>query len=127
MIATLRERSKTLVELVDSARFYLSDDIQIDDKAAKKFLTADIFQPLSALIDKLLSLESFEESAIEQAFSAVLQEFGLSMGKLAQPVRAALTGSTVSPGIHEVIAVLGKERTLQRLRTALDRIERQKA
>ncbi|MGE5304161.1 MAG: glutamate--tRNA ligase [Alphaproteobacteria bacterium] len=119
MIATLRERAKTLVELVDSAHYFLSNEISADEKAAKKFLTSDVAIPLSRLIEMLSSLEDFSEASVEQAFSAVLQELGLPMGKLAQPVRVALTGSTVSPGIHEVIAVLGKERTLKRLRSAL--------
>jgi glutamyl-tRNA synthetase len=119
MIATLRERSKTLVELVDAAGFYLTDDIRIDENAVRKFLTAEIRVPLAKLLDKLASLDDFTEASIEQAFSAVLQEVGLPMGKLAQPVRVALTGSTASPGIHEVIAVLGKERTVKRLRSAL--------
>jgi glutamyl-tRNA synthetase len=122
MVATLRERSKTLVELVGSAGFYLTDDIPIDENAAHKFLTADIRVPLAKLLDKLAGLDDFTETGIEQVFSAVLQELGLSMGKLAQPVRVALTGSTVSPGIHEVIAVLDKERTIKRLRSALQRL-----
>ena len=119
MIATLRERAKTLVELVDQAGFYLHNDIAIDEKAAKKFLTPDAALPLTRLADKLAALDDFSEAKIEYAFAAVLQELGLSMGQLAQPVRVALTGSTASPGIHEVIAVLGKERTLRRLRAAL--------
>jgi glutamyl-tRNA synthetase len=123
MISTLQERCKTLVELVDAAAFYLTDNIQIDEKAGKRFLTPEIVLPLNALIDKLSSIDVFDEVAIEQAFAAVLQQSGLAMAKLAQPVRVALTGSTVSPGIHEVIAVLGKERTLKRLRAALARIE----
>src|SRR4029077_17990132 len=119
MIATLQERAKTLVDLVDQAHFYLTDNIAIDDKAAKKFLTADAAKPLSKLIERLTALDDFSEAKIEQTFAAVLQELGLSMGQLAQPVGVALTGSTVSPGIHEVIAVLGKERTLKRLQAAL--------
>ena len=122
MIKTLQERSRTLVELVDSAHFYLTDDIAIDEKAAKKFLTLEVSRPLSKLIERLSALDEFSEANIESAFSGVLEEFGLSMGKLAQPVRVALTGSTVSPGIHEVIAVLGKERTIRRLQSALERL-----
>ena len=68
-------------------------------------------------------LDGFTEAGIDHVFSAVLQELGLTMSTLAQPVRVALTGSTVSPGIHEVIAVLGKERTLRRLQSALQRLE----
>ena len=123
MVKTLRERSKTLVELVDSATFYLTDDISIDEKAAKKFLTPQVRGPIAKLIERLTALDDFAEANIEQAFSAVLQEMGLSMGELAQPVRVALTGSTVSPGIHEVIAVLGKQRTLRRLSSALQRLQ----
>jgi glutamyl-tRNA synthetase len=122
MIATLKERAKTLAELVEQAHYYLSDDISIDEKASKKFFTADIAEPLSGLIQKLNKLADFSESTVQQAFAEVLEQTGLSMGKLAQPVRVALTGSTVSPGIHEVIAVLGKERTLKRLNAALQRL-----
>ena len=57
MIATLKERAKTLAELVEQAHFYLSDDISIDEKAAKKFFTSDIAAPLSGLIQKLSKLD----------------------------------------------------------------------
>ncbi len=123
MVKTLRERSKTLVELVDAAGFYLKDDITIDEKAAKKFLTPEVRAPIAKLIENLAALDDFTEANIEQAFFAVLKELGLSMSQLAQPVRVALTGSTVSPGIHEIIAVLGKERTLRRLRASLQRLQ----
>jgi glutamyl-tRNA synthetase len=119
MIRTLQERAKTLVELVNAARYYLSDDIAYDEKAAQKFLKPEMAAPLKSLVEKLAALGDFSEAAIEREFTAVLAEHGLSMGQLAQPVRVALTGSTVSPGIHDVIAVLGKERTLRRLRSAL--------
>ncbi len=120
MIATLRERAKTLVELVDAAHYYLADEIVLDPKAAEKFLTRDAQTPMQTLIEKLTALVDFNESAIEQAFSSTLNEHALPMGKLAQPVRVALTGGTVSPGIHDVIAVLGRNRTIRRLNAALD-------
>jgi glutamyl-tRNA synthetase len=123
MIATLQERSKTLVELVDQAHFFLAEDISIDEKAAAKFLTPQVSTPLRLLIQKLSAIEDFNGEAIERAFTAVLEELGLSMGQLAQPARVALTGSTVSPGIHEIIAILGKERTARRLNSALERIQ----
>jgi glutamyl-tRNA synthetase len=119
MIATLRERAKTLTALVESARYFLTDDFPVDEKAAKKSLTTEVAAPLARLIEKLSALDDFSEANVERAFSVVLEDLGLSMSKLAQPVRVALTGSTVSPGIHEVIAVLGKERALKRLRSAL--------
>ena len=120
MIATLRERAKTLAELVDAAHYYLSDEVVLEPKAAAKFLTKDVATPIRTLIQKLALLSNFVEPAIEQAFSTTLNEYQLPMGKLAQPVRVALTGNTVSPGIHDVIAVLGKERTIARLERALE-------
>jgi glutamyl-tRNA synthetase len=123
MIATLRERAKTLVELVNFAKFYLSDEITIDPKAAAKFLKPDIAEPLKALAQEIESIEGdFNEASIQAAFERVLERFGLKLGQLAQPVRVALTGGTVSPGIYEVIAVLGKARTVARLRAALERV-----
>jgi glutamyl-tRNA synthetase len=120
MIATLRDRVKTLAELVDAARYFLSEDFAFDDKAAKKFLTREAAAPIESLIEKLSALTEFDDANIERAFHDALQEKGLQMGQLAQPVRVALTGAAVSPGIHEVIAVLGKERALARLNRALN-------
>jgi glutamyl-tRNA synthetase len=122
MVATLQERAKTLVELVDTAHYYLAEEIIFDEKAAKKFLTRESAAPIASLMQKLSALGDFTEAAIERAFTQTLEEHGLQMGALAQPVRVALTGGTVSPGIHDVIAVLGKERTIRRLQSALDSI-----
>lgn len=122
MIATLKERAKTLVEIVEQAHYYLSEDIIIDEKAANKFLTREIAAPLNTLTQKLAALDEFTEAAIQKAFTETLDETRLPMGKLAQPVRIAVTGSTVSPGIHDVISILGKERTLRRLNAALLRL-----
>jgi glutamyl-tRNA synthetase len=116
----LRERAKTLVELVEFASFYLSDDITIDAKAAAKFLKPEIADPLHALANELDALGAdFSEASIQAAFERVLGRFNLKLGQLAQPVRVALTGGTVSPGIYEVIAVLGRERTVSRLHSAV--------
>jgi len=122
MVATLQERAKTLVELVELAHFYFSDGIKYDEKATKKFLTSEVRAPLGELIEKFEAINDFNEMNIEAAFNEVLKRHNLQLGKLAQPVRVALTGTTVSPGIYEVLAVLGKERSLVRLRGALERI-----
>ncbi|HKD68058.1 MAG TPA: glutamate--tRNA ligase [Candidatus Binataceae bacterium] len=120
MVATLRERAKTLVELADFAHFYMSDDISIEPKAAAKFLSPQMVEPLKALAESIDALpEDCGESAVQEAFEQVMSRFGLKLGQLAQPVRVALTGGTVSPGIYEVIAVLGRSRTVERLRRAI--------
>ncbi|HEY6421023.1 MAG TPA: glutamate--tRNA ligase [Candidatus Binataceae bacterium] len=124
MVETLRERAKTLVELVEFASFYLTDDIVLDLKAAAKFLKPDVAEPLKALADELEALDGdFSPTRVQAVIEGVLARFNLKLGQLAQPVRVALTGGTVSPGIYEVIAVLGKPRIVARLRAALKRIE----
>ncbi len=122
-VATLRERAKTLNELAEFASFYLRDDIEPEAKAVAKFLKPDISEPLKTLADELSNVNGdFSEAAIQAVFEHVLASFSLKLGQLAQPVRVALTGGTVSPGIYEVIAVLGKQRTVARLHAAVDRI-----
>jgi glutamyl-tRNA synthetase len=118
-LVTLQERAKTLLELIDGARFYLSDDIEYDAKAVAKHWGAAVATPLRELTEALDALPSWDHDALHSAFQTVMERHGLGLGKLAQPVRVALTGGTVSPGIFEVIEVLGKQRTLARLRHAL--------
>lgn len=114
-VATLQPRAKTLVELVQLAHFYLSDTITLDAKAASKFLTPTTVPLLGRLRVQLAALPVWNEQAIEQTFTGLMQEEHLTLGQIAQPVRVALTGGTVSPGIFEVMAVLGRDRTLARL------------
>jgi glutamyl-tRNA synthetase len=114
-LATLQERSNTLVDVVEQARFYLTDDITIDSAAATKFLKPEIAPALRSLRDGCAALDTWTIESLERVFNAVLAEHGLKLGKLAQPVRVAVTGSTASPGIFEVLDVLGRDRTLARL------------
>src|SRR5213594_1764170 len=122
VVETLRERAKTLVELADFCRFYLVDTVELDPKAAAKHLTSEIGPVLDDLIGRLAALPRWDAAAIESAFQATLAAHGLALGKLAQPVRVAVTGGTVSPGIYEVLDVLGRERALARLRAARARL-----
>ncbi len=123
-IATLSARSKTLKEMADQALFYFQDEISYEPGAAGKFLTAEALPTLKSLTAKLEALEDFSEARLEEAFKAVMVETGLKLGKIAQPVRVALSGRTASPGIFEIAAVLGKEKTLARLRQAIEQIEK---
>ena len=118
-IRTLQPRTHTLVEMADAMQFYLLREVACDPTAARKFLTLNMFEPFKKLIASLERLEDFNEANLEQAFQGVVSEMGLKLGKIAQPVRVALTGSTVSPGLFEIIDVLGKETVLERLRGAL--------
>ncbi len=118
VVETLRERAKTLVELAAFCRFYLVDRVEIEAKAAAKHLTPAIAPVLDDLIDRLARLAAWDAASVEGAMQATIGAHDLALGKLAQPVRVAVTGGTVSPGIYEVLDVLGRERALDRLRAA---------
>lgn len=117
-VETLKIRSKTIDEMADGAMFYFVDEPEFEEKAVKKFLKPAALEPLELLVTELDALEDFGEKALEGAFMAVMEKTGLKLGKIAQPVRVALTGKTASPGIFEVIEVLQKEKTLARLNRA---------
>ncbi len=119
VIKTLKPRSKTFVEMADAAAFYFAESIVYEEAAAKKFLTFAIAQPLEQIITALENADRFDEPTLEAIFKKVLEDSGLKFGKIAQPIRVALTGKTVSPGIFEMLEVLGKAQTLSRLRQAL--------
>ena len=121
LVVALRERCKTLVEMATMAAPYVQRDIVIEEDAAKKHLTPDITPALSKFADRVAALAEFSHAALEKAFKEVLDEHGLRMGQLAQPVRVALTGRTASPGLFEVMELLGWERTLARLRRGIER------
>lgn len=123
VIETLQPRSKTLKDMAEAALFYYLNDIVYDEKAANKFFKPAALEPLMLLTDRLESLESFTHSDLENVFKAVMDETGLKLGKIAQPVRVALTGRTASPGIFEIIAILDKRRVIPRLKNAIEFIK----
>jgi glutamyl-tRNA synthetase len=122
LIDLLRERSKTLDEMARLARFALVDALEIDAKAARQHLTAATAPLLADLAQELTAVEPWTEASLRPAFDGVLARRGVELGKLAQPVRVAVTGQSFSPGIFETLEVLGKPRTLMRLDAALKRI-----
>jgi len=119
VIQTLQPRSKTLVEMADGAAFYYKDDVEYDKTAADKFLTPDILSVLKKSVERIETLEPYTHEALENVFKLIMEETGLKFGKLAQPLRVAITGTTVSPGIFEMLLVLGKEKTTNRIKKAI--------
>jgi glutamyl-tRNA synthetase len=124
LLPELTERCKTLPEYASSAGFYFSDQAVYEPAAAAEYLRPELLQPLSRLRQALSLCSPFTETTIEQTFKQVLEESGVKLKAMAQAVRLALTGSTVSPGIYLLIAVVGKERTLTRLDQAIDMLRR---
>jgi glutamyl-tRNA synthetase len=119
VIQTLQPRSKTLVEMAEGAAFYYKEDVEYDKTAAAKFLTPDILSVLEKSAEKIEALASYTHEALENEFKLIIEETGLKFGKIAQPLRVAVTGTTVSPGIFEMFLVLGKEKTINRIKKAI--------
>lgn len=113
-----RQRAKTFVDVVQQFRYFYAP-IQLDPKAKQKFLTRDAEPILEAVRSRIASLPSLDTEPLERAFHDAAGARGLPIGKVAQPVRVALTGGTASPGIYDVVQILGKEETLKRLDDAL--------
>lgn len=119
----LRERSHQLCEMAEKARFVLLDEIEIEAGPAKKHLRPVALEPLETLIAQFESGSEWSLESLERDFEAACVTAGdLKLGKLAQPVRVAVTGTGASPGIYETLEVVGRERTLARLRNAADLI-----
>jgi glutamyl-tRNA synthetase len=121
-IATLQPRSKTLKEMADQALFYFQDEVAYEAEAVKKFLTVDALPVLERVRQGIAALADFTEAGLEGAFQAIMAETGLKLGKIAQPVRVALSGRAASPGLFEIIAIIGRPAALSRLQRAIDTI-----
>jgi glutamyl-tRNA synthetase len=112
----LKERAKTLVELIESARYlYAGRPLALDDKAAG-LLTPEARGMIGELIPALERVEPWTTSSVEETVRTFAETSGRKLGAVAQPLRAALTGRTTSPGIFDVLAVLGKGESVARLR-----------
>ena len=114
----LKPRATTLVDLAEAAQFYVAPrPIALDGKAAK-LLNDEVIQRLASLIPALESLDRWDEAAIETLVREEAERMEVKLGKIAQPLRAALTGRVASPGLFEVMRVLGREESLLRLKDA---------
>jgi glutamyl-tRNA synthetase len=111
----LKERATTLVELLDNASFLFASRPLRLDEAARKLLDESGREALRGLLPRLESVESWTQPGLEAAVRDFSDTAGLKLGKVAQPLRAALTGRTTSPGIFDVLEVLGREESLARL------------
>jgi glutamyl-tRNA synthetase len=121
-IRTLQPRSRTLLEMAEAMRFYMIDEPEYDADAVKKFLKPEMRAPLERVTADLEKLEDYSEASLEDVFRKIIEDLGIKFGKIAQPIRVALTGTTISPGLFEIIHVLGKETVLKRLHKGLERI-----
>ena len=121
LVVLVKERAKTLVEMVDWVKPYFEQAVVFDEAATKKFLTPDVVPILGKLLARFEAIPVFSKQTWEEAFKQLVEEEGIKMGQLAQPVRVALTGRTASPGLFDVMEILGRDRTLFRLRQGIER------
>jgi glutamyl-tRNA synthetase len=115
-----QEKMQTLADFEPLAGF-LFEDRDIDEQAWAKVMRDGAAQNLARAREALAGVEPFDEAGVERALTAVVDELGVKPGKLFQPIRVAITGTTISPGIFESVALLGREATLQRIDRALER------
>ena len=118
-MASLKKRAKTIVELTEIAEFYVTDRPLTLSKKATKAINQEARGHLSQLKSALAGLDDWHQQSLEEATRTYVEQVGIKLGKIAQPLRSAVTGSTVSPGIFEVLAVLGRKETLGRINDVL--------
>lgn len=119
-IETIRPRARTLIDAAQALDFYFREPPELDAAAAAKLLVADAVAPLEGLIERLKNAPNWEAHALESDVKVWSEQSGIKMKDIAQPARVALTGKAASPGLFEVMVVLGRERSLQRLARGLE-------
>jgi len=120
IVRTLQPRAHTLADMAEQARFYFQDPQPYEEKAAAKFLTPAIKPVLQTISDRLARLPDWTEAAVNTLFQEVQQESGRKMKEIAQAVRLALTGRSASPGLFEIMEILGLAEVQRRLQAAMD-------
>ncbi|KTD67869.1 glutamyl-tRNA synthetase, catalytic subunit [Legionella steelei] len=122
LVAIQAERCKTLVEMCQMSLYFFTDSIEYDEAAVKKHLRPVVLEPLTALYERFQTVTSWEKDHLQECINDISAQFDINMGKIAQPLRVAVTGSGMSPSIDMTLTLLGKERVLTRLKNALQQL-----
>ncbi|WP_026223325.1 glutamate--tRNA ligase [Methylosarcina fibrata] len=123
MVLAQRERCKTLVDMAAAGQYFYIDFDHYDEKAVKKNFTQGSGEVLAKLYDRFAEVTSWEGDVLHQIVAKLAEDLGLGMGKVAQPLRVAVLGTSVSPGIDITLKLLGREKTLSRIRRAIEFIK----
>ncbi len=123
VVGLIQERCKTLIDVVEQTRFFFNDIEGYDQAALKKWVKPASPELLNALIAKLDALQDWTADGVQTSVQAVVDEHQVGFAKVAQPVRIAVTGSTMSPSIDSTLALLGREKSMQRLHAGLSAFE----
>jgi glutamyl-tRNA synthetase len=123
IVKAQRERCKTLVEMAEASRYFYQDFEQYDPKAAKKNFKAGSDKVLQHLADAFSSVENWDGKILHQIVLDTAETLELKLGKVAQPLRVAVCGCAVSPAIDITLSLLGRDKVLNRIQTAINYIE----
>lgn len=118
-VNSLKERCKTLLELARSMNYYISEFVTIDPAIKEKYLKPEKIKYISNLYNILKDIEDFSASELERVFRSFSEKHSIKLGDIAQPVRIAITGSTASPPLFDIMEIIGKEKVLKRLQMIL--------
>ncbi|MBI3182063.1 MAG: glutamate--tRNA ligase [Myxococcales bacterium] len=121
IVLAFRERAKTLKEMAEKVRYFFTAGVELDIAAAAKHLSSAAKPLLAQVLERLRGAE-WSPQALEQVIKAVSEQAGVGMGKVAQPVRVALTGNVTSPPIGDTLELVGRDEALRRIEAALGRI-----
>jgi glutamyl-tRNA synthetase len=123
LVAVQADRVKTLKEMAEVSRSFYADFDEFDESSAKKHLRPVAEAPLAALLEKLVALDDWSPEPLDSAVRSTAEELELGLGKIAQPLRVALTGAAVSPSIDKTLWLTGRERSLARIRKAIEFVQ----
>ncbi|MGC8927426.1 MAG: glutamate--tRNA ligase [Myxococcota bacterium] len=119
IVLALRERSKTMVEMAEKSKVFFEKEVVFEEGAREKFITEDIKPILSEVADNLNYVSDFSLKGLEDFFKEFVEKRGIKFKIIAQPLRVALCGKTVGPGIFEMIEILGKEESIKRIKSVV--------
>jgi glutamyl-tRNA synthetase len=124
VVDAVRTRVKTLAEVADASEYFYIDDFSYDEKGVRKhFRKENSVEYLEKAAEKLTALQNFDLETTERAYRELSEELGVKAGKIIHPTRLALSGRTMGPGLFDIMVILGKDKTLQRLDRAVQYIE----
>ncbi len=122
VVVAMRERAQTLVEMAEKSRHWYGPLAGYDEASQRKHLTEAARQPLAHVRDRLAQVPAWDVASVNQVLSDSAQDLAIGMGKIAQPLRVAITGSAASPSIDVTVYLAGRQRALERIDAALDRL-----
>ena len=123
LVSVQKDRIETVKDLAEHSTFFYEDFKKYDEKMAEKYLQPVLLKPFKVLYEEFDNNTSWDNENIKSILNKLAEEFDIKIGKLAQPLRVAITGKNVSPGIYDTVRLLGREKTLKRLNNAIKFIE----